>query len=344
MSFEKRTHVKSLSDGSLNRPKVCNITIPNIVPAKNLKLGAAIERGSFGVVRRARWFRSLVAVKVLPTVKSAQLLSFMKEKAYACGLRHPSIVATMGAVTDDFCGLIMELMSWGSLKASLNDPRRRRFFSAQRLQEGLLSICSGGAYLASVSVIHRDISSKNVFVTNGFETMKLGDFGCSELLEHHILDRKDPQYGMRIQDALSVFAGAPAYKAPELLNKRPIYSEGSDVFAFSIVAWEMLTTLWSGVYGRPWSDIGSQIDLDRAIISGKRPSLDASLYGLKNDEDEKRFANLVLLIQECWDKDPKNRPTFLQAYDKIKQFQYCIDSTAGPDHPSEGNADEDGGP
>lgn len=318
MSFEKRVFNKSLSDGALNKPKVCDINIPNIVPAKNIKLGTAIERGSFGVVRRARWLRSIVAVKVLPTVKSAQLLSFMKEKAYACGLRHPNIVATMGAVTDDYCGLIMELMAWGSLKASLNDPRRRRVFAPNKLQEGLLSICRGGAYLASVSVIHRDISSKNVFVTLGFETMKLGDFGCSELLEHHLIDRKDPSYGMRIQDALDVFAGAPAYKAPELLEKKPVYSEASDVFAFSVVAWEMLTTLWSGTYGRPWSDIESQLDLDRAIISGKRLSLDATLYGLNDEEEAQRYTNLVSLIKECWKHNPKERPTFLQAHDIIK--------------------------
>lgn len=61
-------------------------------------------------------------------------------------------------------------------------------------------------------------------------------------------DRKDPDYGMRLNDHIEVFAGAPAYKAPELLSNKPIYSEKSDVFAFSIVIWEMLTTIWTGTY------------------------------------------------------------------------------------------------
>lgn len=68
-------------------------------------------------------------------------------------------------------------------------------------------------------MIHRDISSKNVFVNAQFESMKLGDFGYSSLLDHHIKDRQDPQYGRRLSDELHVFAGAPAYKAPELLSK-----------------------------------------------------------------------------------------------------------------------------
>jgi serine/threonine protein kinase len=67
-------------------------------------------------------------------------------------------------------------------------------------------------------------------------------------LEHHIKDREDPNYGKRMTDYLEIFAGAPAYKAPELLQDKPFYSEKSDVFAFSIVCWEMITTLISGVY------------------------------------------------------------------------------------------------
>lgn len=101
----------------------------------------------------------------------------MKEIAYARGLRHPQIVATMGAVTKPYCALIMELMPWGSLKASLNDPRRRTQFDFDKMIRTMLCICCGGAYLASVGVIHRDISSKNVFVDIGFKNAKIGDFG-----------------------------------------------------------------------------------------------------------------------------------------------------------------------
>lgn len=96
----------------------------------------------------------------------------------------------------------------------------------------------------------------------------------SSQLDHHIRDRQDPQYGRRLSDELHVFAGAPAYKAPELLCSKPIYSEASDVFAFSIVSWEMLTTLWSGTYGRPWSDIESSEKLQIVILEGKRPPIE----------------------------------------------------------------------
>lgn len=170
--------------------------------------------------------------------------------------------------------------------------------------------------MSSVNVIHRDISSKNVFVSTGFETIKLGDFGYSSLVEHHKKDREDPLYGHRITDDIRVFAGAPAYKAPELLTSKPCYSEASDIYAFSIVCWELVTTLWSGTYGRPWSDIDDICVLTEAVTKGIRPVFDSELYQAPSDVVEKT-APLVMLVERCWDDSTSNRPTFLEAHDSI---------------------------
>ena len=302
---------KSASVGS----DLSNVNIPHLIPGNKVKLGSAIERGSFGVVRRARWLRSIVAVKVLPTFKSRQLTSFLREMAFACGLRHPNIVATMGAITDKYCGLVMELMPWGSMKSSLKDESRRKHFDHNKMLRSLLCICRGGAYLSSVGVIHRDISSKNVFVAVRFDNVKLGDFGISSLQKQHELDREDPMYGKRLIDAQTLFVGAPPYKAPELLNSRPIFSEGSDVFAFGIVAWEMLTTLWSGSYARPWSDFNSQHDIEQAILKGKRPIINPSYYKEGSDDT---YDDLINVIKKCWHPIRAKRPTFLKAHDLIK--------------------------
>lgn len=308
---------KSASVGSVNDAQT-TITIPYEIPSVDVRLGSAVERGSYGVVRRAKWLRSIVAVKVLPTFQERQRASFLREMAFAVGLRHPCIVATMGAIVDgEYCGLVMELMPWGSMQSSLKDERRRVHFNEQKLQRAMLSICRGGAYLAKVGVIHRDISSKNVFVDVEFQNVKLGDFGISSLLKHHELDREDPMYGMRLSDTKTLFVGAPAYKAPELLNSRPIYSESSDVFAFAIVAWEMLTTLWVGSYARPWSDLHTPYEVEKAIKEGKRPVLDAEYYSL-SEEDAARYAWLVAVVEECWHASRHSRPSFLGAHDTIE--------------------------
>lgn len=302
---------KSSSVGS---ELVKDVVIPHRIPSKTVKLGAAVERGSFGVVRRARWLRSIVAVKVLPTFKTRQLSSFLREMSFACGLRHPNIVATMGAITDDYCGLVMELMPWGSMQSSLKDERRRIHFDDNKLLRSLLAICRGGAYLASVGVIHRDISSKNVFVAVGFQDVKLGDFGISSLQKQHEMDREDPMYGQRLNDT---FVGAPPYKAPELLCSRPVYSESSDVFAFAIVAWEMLTTVWSGTYARPWSDLHTQHDVEKAIAEGKRPILEPEYFSI-GEEEAQLYEGLMNVIGRCWHQHSQLRPTFLDAHDAIE--------------------------
>lgn len=263
---------------------------------------------------------AIVAVKVLPagSINSRHFIAFMREVAYATNLRHPNIVVTMGAVTDRWNGLIMEIMSWGSLRASLNDPRRRKFFHDKEFYKCIRCVCSAGAYLGSVGVIHRDISSKNVFVSTNFETAKLGDFGISSLLEVHLKDRKDPDYGMRLNDHIEVFAGAPAYKAPELLSKKPIYSEKSDVFAFSIVIWEMLTTIWTNTYGAPYADLPDRQRIEKAILTGQRPPLDGTLFALEDEEFEE-YEVITNLIKRGWDENPDMRPTFYEAYKKVAE-------------------------
>jgi len=308
---------KSASVGSeLNR----EVEITHRIPSRDVKLGSSVEKGSYGVVRRANWLRTIVAVKVLPTFKARQLTSFLREMSFACGLRHPNIVATMGAITDSdsYSGLVMELMPWGSMSSSLKDPRRRKHFNESKLLRSLLSVCRGGAYLASVGVIHRDISSKNVFVGVGFEDIKLGDFGISSLLKQHELDREDPMYGNRLMDSKTLFVGAPAYKAPELNSSRPIFSEASDVFAFAIVAWEMLTTLWTRNYARPWSDISSTHALAKAITSGKRPILEPEYFSV-GDEKAIEFTGLIAIIEQCWHESRHKRPTFIKIHDEIEK-------------------------
>ena len=306
---------KSASLGSITK----DVIIPHCIPSKDVKLGSAVERGSFGVVRRAKWLRSIVAVKVLPTVKARQLTSFLREMSFAVGLRHPSIVATMGAITDNdkYCGLVMELMPWGSMQSSFQDERRRCFFDDTKMLRSLLSICRGGAYLASVGVIHRDISSKNVFVDVEFRDVKLGDFGISSLRTQHDIDREDPMYGQRLLDTKTLFVGAPPYKAPELLSSCPIYSEASDMFAFAIVAWEMLTTLWTKSYARPWSDLDTQHAIEKAISLGKRPIMEPEYFSL-GEQDAKCYEGLMDIIGCCWHPSRYSRPSFIEAHDMIE--------------------------
>lgn len=67
-------------------------------------------------------------------------------------------MATMGAVTTPYCALIMELMPWGSLKASLNDTRRREHYDFKKMIRGMMSICRAGAYLGNLRSVNPILS------------------------------------------------------------------------------------------------------------------------------------------------------------------------------------------
>jgi hypothetical protein len=85
----------------------------------------------------------------------------------------------------------------------------------------------------------------------------------------------------------------------------------------------MLTTLWAGTYGRPWSDIPETSDdnsLNKAILSGKRPPLDPGLYRVPL-HIRSMCEPVVSAINQCWDVNPKNRITFLDAHDKLWEVE-----------------------
>lgn len=81
-------------------------------------------------------------------------------------------------------------------------------------------------YIHSRKVLHRDIKSSNIFLT-GNNTVKLGDFGISRVLENTC-------------DAAQTWVGTPYYLSPEVWENKP-YTFKSDVWALGWVLYELCT-------------------------------------------------------------------------------------------------------
>lgn len=100
----------------------------------------------------------------------------------------------------------MELCSEGSLESlceisgGLHEALVRRFTT-----QLLLAV----EELHKHGVVHRDIKCANIFLTNGGNCLKLGDFGSAVKIKFHTTQ----------QGELKGYVGTQAYMAPEVFTK-----------------------------------------------------------------------------------------------------------------------------
>ncbi len=89
-----------------------------------------------------------------------------------------------------------------------------------------LQICMALEYVHGRKILHRDLKSQNIFLTAN-NTIKLGDFGISKVLEN------------TCDQALTV-QGTPYYMSPEICQSKP-YTYTSDVWALGCILYELCT-------------------------------------------------------------------------------------------------------
>ena len=161
----------------------------------SLQLGEVLGEGEFGIVHRARWNSTPVAVKVLRTGNNIRVEELASEIVALCKVHHPNVVHFLGAVTQQEPYLIVtEIMEGDSLEAAL---RRGTKFGLRRALEIVLDCARGLEYLHlpnPISLMHRDLKPSNVmFAGNGVSmgvqelaldtgVAKLTDFGLSKSL------------------------------------------------------------------------------------------------------------------------------------------------------------------
>jgi serine/threonine protein kinase len=255
---------------------------------KDFSVDCEIGHGSFGLVHKALWRGTEVAVKRLPreSITDPQiLLEFMKEAFIMRQLRHPNVLQVLGVCTDPPC-IIMEYMPRGSLHQLIHNPSTSLDWPIVR--KLAIEICRGMAYLHNCNppLIHRDLKPHNLLVDEMWR-VKVCDFGLSRFWEA----KKD-----------MTACGTPAYAAPEVL-RNAAYSVSADVYSFAMVLWELITRqpLYPGM--PPFQiifTVGTQ---------GLRPTLPPTCN-----------SGLASVIRDCWAEDPSQRPSFIALADRISQL------------------------
>jgi dipeptidyl aminopeptidase/acylaminoacyl peptidase/predicted Ser/Thr protein kinase len=201
-----------------------------------------LGEGGMGVVYKARdtLLDRFVALKVLPPDKSREperRQRFLGEAKAASALNHPGIVAVHDVLTVDGQDLIvMELVEGETLEARLARkplPPGEALGLAIQIADAL-----GRAHAAGI--VHRDLKPANVMVTRD-GGVKILDFGLAKLTQAPFLDSEAPTVS-RHEDltAEPAIVGTVAWMSPEQAEGRPVDAR-SDIFAFGLVLYEMLT-------------------------------------------------------------------------------------------------------
>ncbi len=263
------------------------------------RLEKFIDRGGFGAVYRAMdiRFERVVAVKV-----GTSLRELKKEAVLAGQVQHDHVVQ----VTDygnegGLAFMVMEFLNGQNLEALLGAYERN--LPGYLIRKFVQEVGDALIHAHAESLIHRDLKPRNVILkrstARGASASAVGKF---VLLDFGIAAKLDATGTMANRTMTG--AGTVEYMAPELLGRVPQATTQTDIYAFGIMLYQLLT----GGVPFPQED-SSHLALAeclRAISSAPPPPFQARA------PDRSYPPAIEELVRQCLEKDPAKRPASME--------------------------------
>ncbi|KAL5961434.1 Mitogen-activated protein kinase kinase kinase 12 [Taenia solium] len=235
-----------------------------------------VGSGAQGSVYRATLRGRVIAVKKVSKQSETEI-------RHLRGLCHPNVVQFLGVSIDGpWYSILMEYCPNGTFFELLhNNPP----VSIDNIIDWTQQIAQGMNYLHSHKVVHRDLKSPNILISEDGQ-LKISDFGVSKEFTENSTKMS--------------FAGTVAWMAPEIMRGEPC-SFKVDVWSFGVIVWEILTceVPFNGV------DCG-------AIIYG----IASNLFSLPIPTACP--TEFRVLMKRCWSPKPRNRPSFPQILSQLE--------------------------
>ena len=196
----------------------------------DFKIGRLLGKGSFGVVILVQriidgqiYAMKQVRINQLPEKEKKNSLNEIRILA---SLSHKNIIAYKDAFFDEnskTLNIVMEYADNGDMSQKIKyNLKNGLIFSENIIWNYLIQILEGLHYLHEHNIIHRDLKSANIFLTQE-GIVKIGDLNVSKIAK----------IGMAYTQT-----GTPYYASPEIWLDKP-YDYKSDVWSLGCILYEL---------------------------------------------------------------------------------------------------------
>ena len=250
------------------------------------------ELGGGGMSRTYLATEIALQRKVVIKVLAPELLAgisierFRREVLLAAQLQHPHVVPVL--VAGDFDGIpwfTMPYVEGNSLRHRLD----RGAVPANEAIGILRDVAKALSYAHEHGIVHRDIKPDNVLLSSGTATVT--DFGIAKAI--NAARTGSDQAGSETLTQVGSSIGTPAYMAPEQALGDPDTDYRADIYAFGVMAFELLTGELPFKGANPSKLLAAHINTPPPDLSGVRPDTPPAL---------------AALVSQCLSKDPSDRP------------------------------------
>lgn len=220
-----------------------------------------------------------VAIKVLMEMSGSESSKEFLEEAYImASVEHPNLLKLLAVCMTSQMMLITQLMPLGCLLDYVQKNKDK--IGSKALLNWSTQIARGMAYLEERRLVHRDLAARNVLVQTP-SCVKITDFGLAKLLDFDSDEYRAAGGKMPIK-----------WLALECIRHR-VFTSKSDVWAFGVTIWELLT------YGsRPYENVPAKDVPELIEIGHKLPQPDICSL------------DVYCILLSCWVLDADARPTF----------------------------------
>jgi len=267
-----------------------------------LKLGSLIQEGTFGKVYQGRFKNEdiediitdeedVMIKTVMSWSSSTQSQLLVIDGVKLAGLNHKHILSPWAMTWDGTSPMfIYPYASQGNLKQYLTKFAQAGLSTHQIVKHGV-ELLSAMGHLHKRKLIHRDIATRNCFLTDN-QTLKLCDSALSRDLfpsDYHCLGDNNNR---------------PIKWMPlESINQNR-YSRASDVWSFGVFMWELMTKAQ-----QPFSEV-DPFEIEDYLTGGYR------LHQPLNCPDQ-----LYSVLVSCWGSQPQERASVLQLHQTLQELQ-----------------------